>query len=342
MLRTSSKPRRGQVQIAGTRRAGPCTFALPSPSWYIPSRGRAVLAVRVCCGPCLGSCPLVENWGLCVCFACVCGGRMARLCTHPSLRSSITLALTDPHTAPVPACADAVCGAVCGAWACVCVCAWGMGVVWDKGLRWFGGALLRAPPVAEVTVLCTGCVCLCVLVSCVGVWVGGCGSCGNSGRTPFVVRRSIFLRGCGVGGVCVWWWGLIDVAPPPPPCATPLPPSVNARGPYSRVLWGCSCPHSPHLHLLPPPCVHPCFVSVFWPATVVCAPSPPFPTPSFPVRSPRVCFVCEGSGFPSCFVTLPVVCGLFMSRTLAPSLALKWTLKLLRGWCLVRCALVED
>lgn len=73
----------------------------------------------------------------------------------------------------------------------------------------------------------------------------------------------------------------------------------------------------------------------FWPANVVCAPSPPFPTPPLAVRSPRVCFVCVcvGSGFLSCFVTLPVVCGLFMSRTLAPSLALKWTLKLLRGWC---------
>lgn len=276
---------------------------------------------------------------------CVCVWREDGAPVHPPLPAL----LHHPRPHRPPYCSRAcVCG--CGVRGCVrgvglCVCAWGMGVVWDKGLRWFGGALLRAPPVAEVTVLCTGCVCLCVLVSCVGVWVGGCGSCGNSGRTPFVVRRSIFLRGCGgVGGVCVWWWGLFDVAPPPPPpCATPLPPSVNARGPYSRVLWGCSCPHPPHLHLLPPPCVHPCFVSVFWPATIVCAPSPPFPTPSFPVRSPRVCFSC--------------VCRLWFSFVFCNPACCVWTLHVphtcpLAGtemdtqaaatMVLVCCALVED
>ena len=243
---------------------------------------------------------------------------MVRLCNHPN-----PCAPPPPHrphrppTAPIPVCADAVCGAACGAWAGVC--AWGMGVVWDKGLRWFGGALLRAPPVAEVTVLCTGCVCLCVSVSCAGVWVGSCGPCGNSGRTPFVVRRSIFLRGCGgVGGVCVLWWGLIDVALSPPPCATSLPPSVNARGPYSRVLWGCSCPHPPHLHPLPPPCVHPCFVSVFLAGhRCVCALSPLSHPTTRCAQPPRVLCVFR-LWFFSCFVTLPVVCGLSCPAHLPP------------------------
>ena len=63
-------------------------------------------------------------------------------------------------------------------------------------------------------------------------------------------------------------------------------------------------------------------------------PLPPSPPHHSLCAAPACAFlVCVGSGFLSCFVTLPVVCGLFMSRTLAPSLALKWTLKLLRRWC---------
>lgn len=84
---------------------------------------------------------------------------MARLCTHPSLRSSTTLALTDPHPAPVPACADAVCGAACGAWACVCV----RGAWWRCGTRDLGGvgALSCALPPSPRSLSCVQGVCAC-------------------------------------------------------------------------------------------------------------------------------------------------------------------------------------